>query len=81
MSSVKVRQIRKREIDVPDLGDRIRAAREASKKSVTEIVRAINVSRTYWYNLENSKEDGISEDKLREIENLLNVDFGVKFND
>lgn len=76
---LKVRRIEKKEVEIPGLGARIRQAQEASGKKPIEVYRAINVSRTYWYNLVNDSEESLAEPKLREIERVLGVDFGVTF--
>ncbi|ARV62848.1 transcriptional regulator [Nostocales cyanobacterium HT-58-2] len=79
---MKVRRIIKQEVDIPGLGERIKQAREADSRSVTEIAKACNISRNYWYQLEaEAVLGGVAEDTLRKIEEVLGVDFGVKFND
>jgi transcriptional regulator with XRE-family HTH domain len=77
---LKVRQIVKREVDAPDLAQRIKDAQKRSGQSVSRICKDLGISRAYWYRLVAGKEESISEDLLRSIERLLNVDFGIVFN-
>lgn len=77
---VRVRRIIKQEIDIPGLGGQIKQAREADDRSVTELAKLANISRNYWYQLEaEAVLGGVAEDTLRKIEEVLGVDFGVKF--
>jgi transcriptional regulator with XRE-family HTH domain len=80
--SVKVRRIVKKEVDAPDLGARIKKARENSGKAVTKLAKEVGVSRHYWYQLEaEAVLGGMSEETLRKVESVLGVDFGVQFDD
>jgi transcriptional regulator with XRE-family HTH domain len=79
-TTVKVRQIVKREVDAPGLGDRIRQAREATNRPVTQLAKEVGISRNYWYQLESEAVlGGVAEETLRKIEEVLGVDFGVHF--
>lgn len=79
---VKVRRIIKQEIDVPELGERIKKAREADSRSLTKLAALVGVSRNYWYQLESeSVMGGMSEETLRRIEEVLGIEFGVRFDD
>lgn len=79
---LKVRRIIKQEIDVPKLGENIKKAREADGRSLTKLAALVGVSRNYWYQLEaESVMGGMSEETLRRIEEVLNIDLGVKFDD
>lgn len=74
---MKIRQTK--EIEVTGLGDRIKQARLASNKSLSQICRESGISRTYWYELEKEKIDGaLTIEMLRRIEQILEVDFDVK---
>ncbi|MEB3294547.1 MAG: helix-turn-helix transcriptional regulator [Synechococcales bacterium] len=78
--TVRVRRIIKQEVDIPDLGRKIRQAREADDRTVTDLAKAVGISRNYWYQIEaESVLGGVAEDTLRQIEKVLQVDFGVKF--
>ena len=80
MKPVKVRRIVKQEINIPGLGEKMKKARENSPKSVTELAKLCGISRNYWYQLEaEAVLGGVAEETLRKIESVLNVDFGVDF--
>ncbi len=65
---------------IPDLAQRIHQAQVASNLSVSEVCRRIGISRTYWYKLINDKvPEGLTESTLRKIENVLDADFKVVF--
>jgi transcriptional regulator with XRE-family HTH domain len=80
--TVKVRRIIKLEVDVPGLGDRIKQAREARGRPVTQLSKEVGISRNYWYQLEaEAVLGGVAEETLRKIEEVLGIDLGVKFDD
>ena len=80
--TVKVRRIIKLEVDVPGLGDRIKQAREARGRPVTQMAKEVGISRNYWYQLEaEAVLGGVAEETLRKIEEVLGVDLGVLFDD
>lgn len=77
---MKVRRIIKQEIDIPDLGERLRQARLKDDRSVEKLARAAGISRNYWYQLEaEAVLGGVKEETLRNIEKTLGVDLGVEF--
>ncbi|MBD2492561.1 helix-turn-helix transcriptional regulator [Aulosira sp. FACHB-615] len=79
---MKVRRIIKLEIDIPGLGERIKQAREASGRPVTQLAKEAGISRNYWYQLEaEAVLGGMAEETLRKIEEVLGVDLGVQFDD
>ena len=76
----------KRTIEVvqnfPGLGQLIKDARERDERSLTQICRAADISRSYWYQLE--AEDlraPATEEIIRKVEQVLGVDLGVRFDD
>jgi transcriptional regulator with XRE-family HTH domain len=74
---MRIRQIR--EIEVEGLGQRIKQVRLSSSKSLEQICNEVKVSRTYWYDIEKETLKGaLSVEKLRKIEEVLGVDFGVR---
>lgn len=92
MSQVKVRRVVEQEVDIPDLGGRLRDARievQAMKGvSLTKVCKAAQISRNYWYQIEAENIQGaLMEDTLRRIEFALSealgrtVDLGVRFHD
>ncbi|MBD6620881.1 helix-turn-helix transcriptional regulator [Komarekiella sp. 'clone 1'] len=79
---MKVRRIIKLEVDVPGLGERIKQAREARGRPVTQMAKEVGISRNYWYQLEaEAVLGGVAEETLRKIEEVLGVDLGVQFDD
>jgi transcriptional regulator with XRE-family HTH domain len=74
-----VRKIVKTEVDVEGLGARLKAAQRDSPKNIEQLVRELDISRTYWNSLINETAAGISIEMLRKIEAALGVDFGVTF--
>lgn len=74
--SAKMKVLKTIEIDIPDLSNKIKAARAEDGRSISEICRQLNMSRTHWYRIE----DGnfvLPLETLRRIEGVLNVDFGA----
>ena len=67
-------------VNFPQIGEKIRNARKLDKRSLTQLCEEIGISRTYWYQLE--KEAlllPVSEDVIRKIESVLNIDLGIDF--
>lgn len=85
--TMRIRQIK--EIEIPDLPQKIKAARiamaeapEPGKKTMEDICREVGLSRTYWYDIEQDRLRGtLSIENLRKIEAALKIDLGVKFDD
>jgi transcriptional regulator with XRE-family HTH domain len=73
-----VEVIRTIKVSAPELGKRIREARKADGRSVTQIAAAAGMSVQNWYRIEDEKQ-ALPEDTLRLIEKVLSVDFGVSF--
>lgn len=77
---VRVRQIR--EVEVEGLGERISKARKESGKSLEWLCGEVELSRTYWYDLENETLKGaLSLENLRKIEKVLGISFDIRFED
>jgi len=75
---MRVRRIQ--EVEVPGLGERIRAARFVTGRSLEGLCEAVGLSRTYWYDLERETLKGtLSIENLRKIEAVLGVQFGIEF--
>lgn len=72
--------VHKIEIEVPDLGDRIRKARKASRKSMAQLCGEADVTSSYWYQIEaGTLSGGVTLTTIRAIEKALEVDLGVQF--
>ncbi|XHX80807.1 MAG: helix-turn-helix domain-containing protein [Stenomitos frigidus ULC029] len=76
---MRVRKVQ--EIDIPDLSGKLLAARKAAKESLLEICRQLEITPTYWYKLEKGEASTINYDLLRKIEEVLSLDFNVRFSD
>lgn len=66
-------------IDAPGIGAKIKEARERDPRSVDELAKAAGMTRANWYRIEREENDVLPEPRLRKIERVLGVDFGVKF--
>ncbi|MBE7384357.1 MAG: helix-turn-helix transcriptional regulator [Leptolyngbya sp. SIO1E4] len=62
----------------PGLGDRIKAARERDERPLHEIASAAGMSSQNWYRIEKERQT-LPVETLRLIEQVLEVDFGVSF--
>ncbi|MBD2295075.1 helix-turn-helix transcriptional regulator [Trichormus sp. NMC-1] len=67
------------DIEIPGLGKRIRQAREADRRSLAEICRQIPMTTMNWYKIESEETKALPIETLQRIEEVLNVDFGIKF--
>lgn len=75
---MRIRQIK--EVEVTGFGKKIKEARLNSRKSLEEICEEVDLSRTYWYDIEKESLKGtLSIENLRKIEEVLDIDLGVKF--
>lgn len=64
----------------PELGLRIKQSRINDKRSLTAICKECDISRSYWYALENEKLTGaVSLDILKKIETVLNINLMIDF--
>ncbi|GET38883.1 helix-turn-helix domain-containing protein [Microseira wollei] len=66
-------------VEVPGLGNKIKEAREADKRSLTQICGLVGMSTANWYRIEQEKNESVPEETLRKIEAVLGVEFGVNF--
>jgi transcriptional regulator with XRE-family HTH domain len=68
------------DVDAQGIGAKIKEARVADPRSLTDICEEVGLSRVHWYDIEGEKVRGaLPEDTLRKIEAVLGIDFGVKF--
>ena len=64
------------EVDFPDLAEKIKNARINDPRSISEICRQLDMSRTHWYRIEEGNLS-LPLETLRKIEAVLGVDFKV----
>ncbi|MBD2261115.1 helix-turn-helix transcriptional regulator [Pseudanabaena sp. FACHB-2040] len=76
---MRVRRVQ--ELNIPDLSDRLLAARKASRHSLLEICRRLDITPTYWYKLEKGEASTVNYDLLKRIEDILSLDLRVDFSD
>ena len=81
LTSHSMEVVKQTRVDAPDLPQRIKTAREADGRSVQVLATVAGISAAYWYQIENSKPQWISEETLRGIESALKIDLGVRFDD
>ena len=67
------------DIEIPGLGAKIKAARESDRRSLSEICRQIEMSTMNWYKIEDEVTKALPLETLRNIEEVLGVDFGIDF--
>ncbi len=73
-----MRVIRETIIDAPNLGQKIKEARDADPRSLKSICETVGMSQMNWYRIEREEQD-LPEVTLRKIEDVLSVNFGVNF--
>jgi transcriptional regulator with XRE-family HTH domain len=66
------------EVDVPDLGVRIKEARENDPRSLRAIAKAAGMSATNWLRIEEENNKTLPLKTLKTIQNVLGVSFGVE---
>lgn len=76
---MKVRKVVEREF--PGLGAKIKRAREADSRSLTQICAEVGMTTANWYKIENEETKVLPLGTLQKIEDVLGVDFGVQFDD
>ena len=69
------------DVKVPNLGERIKNAREKDARSLSTICRLIPMSTMNWYRIESEETKALPLETLRRIEEVLNTNFGVEFDD
>ena len=80
----KVKVVRTLEIEVPNLGKRIKEARNKIKeekgKTITDLASASGMSAQNWYRIENERQT-LPEETLRLMEAALECRFEISFDD
>lgn len=66
------------DIKVPGLGEKIKEARLRDRRSLAEICRQIPMSPVNWYKIESEETKALPIETLRRIEEVLNIDLGVR---
>ena len=67
-------------MEVPGLGEKIKQARLADRRSLSSICKEMGMSAQNWYRIE-KEEQSVPIETLLSIESVLGLDFGVSFED
>lgn len=68
-----------RDVEIPSLGARIKAAREADPRSVGELAKLAGISRGYWYDLEAEKfRAAVPLATIQAVADVLGLNLGIK---
>ncbi len=79
---MQVKRVKETILNFPGLGKRIKDAREKDVRSLAQICRECNISRSYWYQLESEDlRSPATEEIIRKIELALGVDLGINFDE
>lgn len=71
-----------RDIEIPELGARIKAARDADPRPVGELARLAGISRGYWYDLEAEKfRAAVPLATIQAVADVLGLELGVSDDD
>ncbi len=67
-----------RDVDVPDLGARIKRARDADPRPVGELAKLAGISRGYWYDLEASNvRASVPLETIQAVASVLGMDLDL----
>jgi transcriptional regulator with XRE-family HTH domain len=69
------------EKEFPNIGNKIKKARQESGKTLTELAFAAGISTNHWIRIEKEGVKVLPESVLRGIEQALKIDLAVKYND
>ena len=81
LKAIKMRVRQTREREVPQLGRKIKEAREKDPRSLTDICQLVGMTTSNWYRIEKEETKVLPEETLRNIEKVLNMNFGVNFDE
>ena len=76
--SCLMRVVKEISLDVPDLGMRIKEAREKDPRSLRAIAKAAGMTATNWLRIEAEENKSLPVETLRRIQNVLGAAFGVE---
>ena len=68
-------------MEVPGLGEKIKQARLADRRSLSSICKEVGMSAQNWYRIEKDLPTYLNIETLQKIEEVLGVDLGVSFDD
>ena len=76
-TAMKVRRVQ--EVDIADLPQRIKQAREAKGMSVLALHKTSGISRLSLRRFESGEVEAIAYPTLQKLEQILETDFGIEF--
>lgn len=66
--------------DFVGLGEKIREARKKDNRKLQDICKICDITRAYWYQIEaESLTTVVSEETIRKIESVLEIDLNLDF--
>ena len=80
MAVATMQVTRKQKVDILDLAQKIKQAREAKGLSILGLHEISGISRVSLTKFENGEAKSIAYHTVKKLEKFLDVDFGVKFN-
>ena len=76
-SNMKIRITR--DVEIPGLGAKIKAARDADQRPVGELARLAGISRGYWYDLEAEKfRAAVPLATIQAVADVLGIELGIE---
>lgn len=66
------------QVDIPDLGKRLKKVRESKKLSSTHIAAMAGISSAHLYRIENEDVKVLPRDTLKKLSAALDLDFDVE---
>ncbi|MDJ0579072.1 helix-turn-helix transcriptional regulator [Crocosphaera sp.] len=80
MSQTLMKVFKRVEVEVPNLGKRIKEARLKDKRSLTKICASIDMTTANWYRIEAEQQD-IPVETFQKIQETLGINFGITLDD
>ena len=74
---MKVRRVT--EIEIPNLGEKIKRAREQDPRSLVEICQIVGMTTSNWYRIEKEITKFLPIETLQKIEEVLDINLEVNF--
>lgn len=65
-------------IEIPNLGEKIKAARENDNRSLTKICQLVGMTTSNWYRIEKEDTKALPEETLVKIQEVLKIDLGIE---
>jgi len=79
MSKLSMRVRKVIDVDIPNLGAKIKDARKADSRSLTQLAAAAGMTTANWYAIEGEEIKALPAETLQRIEEVLGISFGARF--